>query len=443
MFAAYVGTFRKQEKGGGPDGLETSQVNNTVIRRPIKENHDMRLNTILCVCMVLTTAATTLATENAVVGIKECTIFGSETLKEEVTTLEAGSSVAVGKAKDGVVQVTMKDGKEGWTRQCYLCSSAEHTRRKKDNEVPLRVICIGAEKDGGTFMYGGTMPIRNGSFALEAGQAFWMDQSAKGQEFTVASHPLLGEPKLLFLYKADSTVAKLPIWLAEASGDASTSPTGPESRGTAPTPAAPGGSAKPSGSTTKTSVVADSDAPKATYSLTGYKTKGELGAKLAELDGNHKAAELLRNNAALRAAHARDQLAAADYIRRAIKLDKFAGIFGSSMAQMAWDIKMGSIFTTLVYTDENPLVLQTTRKLSSTDNVFKFRGMLVVLLAFRVATLEERLSPEWTMAYPRREEIELQMKFMQRIVLRNSNNEEFEIPAGSKPSFLSGNLFEL
>ena len=87
-----------------------------------------------------------------------------------------------------------------------------------DQEVPLRVICIGAGKDGRTFLYGGTMPIRNGSFSLEAGQSFWMDESAKGQKFIVASHPLLGDPEILFLYKENDTIAKLPIWRPGSSG---------------------------------------------------------------------------------------------------------------------------------------------------------------------------------------------------------------------------------
>jgi len=169
---------------------------------------------VLVTLVIVTAGATGLAADKAVVGIKQCDVFATEELTEKIVTLDAGTEVSVVKQKKATVQVTTQDGKQGWVRLCYLSSPTEYIRRKKDIEVPLRVLCIGAEKGGRTFFYGGTMPIINGNFALEAGQGFWMDESAKGQKFTVASHSIRGDPKVVFLYKADNSIAKLSIWQA-------------------------------------------------------------------------------------------------------------------------------------------------------------------------------------------------------------------------------------
>jgi hypothetical protein len=110
------------------------------------------------------------------------------------------------------MRVASAEGASGWVRRCCLCSAAESERRKAHQEVPLRLICIGAEEDGRTFLYGGALPIRMNRFVVEPGQAFWMDASAEGSTFTVASHPLVGDPEVLFLYKEGDSIAQLPIW---------------------------------------------------------------------------------------------------------------------------------------------------------------------------------------------------------------------------------------
>ena len=146
------------------------------------------------------------------IGIQECSMFATSELKEETATLRVGAEISVVEQGEWAVLVANAEGKEGWVRRCYLCTSSELDRRKNAEEVPARVICIGAEEDGRTFFYGGTMPISKGQFAVDVGQAFWMDQTARGKTFTVGSHPLRGDPDVLFLYRQDGTVAKLPIW---------------------------------------------------------------------------------------------------------------------------------------------------------------------------------------------------------------------------------------
>ena len=162
--------------------------------------------------------------DQPVVGIQKCGLFATRELDKETATLAGGTQVSVEEEQKWEVRVRTAGGKTGWVRRCCLCSASEYRRRKKSEEVPLRVICVGAEKDGRTFLYGGTMPIRNGGFVAEAGQAFWMDESARGKRFTVTSHPLTGDPQVLFLYKKGDSVAKLRIW--SNAGASSTRPAG-------------------------------------------------------------------------------------------------------------------------------------------------------------------------------------------------------------------------
>ena len=157
-----------------------------------------------------------------VVGIKECDLYSTQEMKQQVATLTNGTKVTLEKALPDALHVKTASGANGWVWRCALCSEEEYSRRKRNNEVPLRTICVGANKDGQTFLYGGTIPIRNNGFALEAGQAVWMDETAKGRTFTVASHPLVGNSKVLFLYKG-TTVAQLPIWQDSAAPPSSPS----------------------------------------------------------------------------------------------------------------------------------------------------------------------------------------------------------------------------
>jgi len=167
--------------------------------------------------VVLMLSASARAQEKTVVGVSECPSYASEHLEGESATLKAGTQVIIEKDLPWVLQIRTADGKKGWVRRCCLCPDTEFERRKNADEIPNLVICVGADK-GGTFLYGGSMPIRNNQFVAEDGQAFWMDESAKGKTFTVVSHPLIGDPAILFLYKKGHTIARLSFLARGASG---------------------------------------------------------------------------------------------------------------------------------------------------------------------------------------------------------------------------------
>ncbi len=150
--------------------------------------------------------------DKPVIGIQACNLFAAQNLKEEAGNLQAGVEVSVEEEQDWAVRVATADGKKGWVRRCCLCTTQEFQRRKRAGEVPTSMICIGADKDRGTYLYGGDLPIRMGKFAVDAGQAFWMDPTARGETFTVGSHHMQGDPSILFLYTKDDRMVNLHIW---------------------------------------------------------------------------------------------------------------------------------------------------------------------------------------------------------------------------------------
>lgn len=142
------------------------------------------------------------------VGVKKCDVFSGEEMTETSATLTAGAKVTVVKSLPDKVQVRTASGTNGWVRRCALCSQEEYSRRTTASEVPENLICVGSDK-GGMFMYGGSVPIRMNEFVFdEPGQGIWMDASAKGKDF----RGLRGDPSILFLYRKNRSVAKLPIW---------------------------------------------------------------------------------------------------------------------------------------------------------------------------------------------------------------------------------------
>jgi hypothetical protein len=146
----------------------------------------------------------------AVVGVKRCEVFSGSDLQGRVTDIKAGARVSLRGDQGGVVEINTSDGTKGWVRRCYLCSDAEYRRRKTRNEIPDMVTFVGAEPDGRMFTYG-RFNIRNNKVVILPGQALWMDVSATGKKFTAASHRLTGDPGVLFLYKQDRGIARLPI----------------------------------------------------------------------------------------------------------------------------------------------------------------------------------------------------------------------------------------
>lgn len=206
----------------------------------------MNVLSSLCVLSaILTVGSTGLALDAAVVGIKECDVFCSEELSEKIVTLEAGTEVSVVKYTNTVVQLTTPKGEQGWVRRCALCLPDEYVRRKKASEIPDRVFCVGAETNGSTFLYGGSLSIKNGRYCVESGQGVWLDESAKGREFHIAAHNIQGDPKVMFLYKPGADLAILSVWptapnRAEAPSAAASAPAGKPVREPAQTESARG-----------------------------------------------------------------------------------------------------------------------------------------------------------------------------------------------------------
>jgi hypothetical protein len=133
-------------------------------------------------------------------------------LSGDVVAVERGDSLTVlsGDADDAL-EVQTSDGKQGWVRRCWICSSAEFERRKATNQTPLNLICIGHE-DGDTFMYDGSLSIVDGQMSAQPGDAFWMDSTMIGQTFTFGDEAFEGDPSILLLIPESGPILRLETW---------------------------------------------------------------------------------------------------------------------------------------------------------------------------------------------------------------------------------------
>jgi hypothetical protein len=109
------------------------------------------------------------------------------------------------------LEVRSADGKQGWVRRCWICSSAEFERRKATNQTPLNLICIGHE-NGETFMYDGSLSIVDGQMSAQPGDAFWMDSTMIGQTFSFGDESFEGDPGILLLIPENGPILRLETW---------------------------------------------------------------------------------------------------------------------------------------------------------------------------------------------------------------------------------------
>lgn len=141
-----------------------------------------------------------------------------------------------------------------------------------------------------------------------------------------------------------------------------------------------------------------------TQSLLGYKTTGAMAARLAELDERPHIARLLRMNrgeseeAVLRDAFSGGDLSTrvAQYLERAVQLDAFVGVFSRHVKDLVWDAEEGALLATLVYTEDQPLVLESAEWIAGEKNAFMYHGTLRVLLSFKTAQDWKRREPAGT-----------------------------------------------
>lgn len=146
-----------------------------------------------------------------VVGVNNVSLYVDRSLTQEKRPLESGIQVTLVSEQDNLLQVRTQDGVTGWVRKCWMCSLSEMRRREASNEVPENVACIGAEGEK-RFLYGGRVRIQNNRPTVGAGDAFWLDTTMKGKEYSIGTKSIIGDPSVLVLYKSSGTLVQLPIW---------------------------------------------------------------------------------------------------------------------------------------------------------------------------------------------------------------------------------------
>lgn len=176
-----------------------------------------KLHSIVIALLVAATSSCTKSQkadgEKAVVGYSaSANLYEDAQLTKELSTLELGTDVVVLTTQDDdVVSVRTAKGQQGWLRRCWLCSPAELNRRKTADEVPKNICCIKTEGDR-KLLYGGALSIQDGAPAVMEGDAFWLDPTMKGKEFSIGGAKIVGDPSVLVLYKGHDKMATLKIW---------------------------------------------------------------------------------------------------------------------------------------------------------------------------------------------------------------------------------------
>lgn len=146
-----------------------------------------------------------------VVGVEGVSLYGDEDLSEEKAPLAPGIELAIVAEKGDNLEINTTSGAQGWVRRCWVCSLKEFHRRESDGHIPTKVVCIKSE-DGRTLMYGGSLSIENGDIVMKPGDAFWMDPTMNGTEFTFGSQEVMGDPNVLLLTPESGDMIRLQIW---------------------------------------------------------------------------------------------------------------------------------------------------------------------------------------------------------------------------------------
>jgi len=146
-----------------------------------------------------------------VVGVEGVSLYGDEDLSEEKAPLAPGIELVIVAEKGDKLEVKTTSGEQGWVRRCCLCSRKEFDRRESEDQIPTKVVCI-KSKDGQTLMYGGSLSIENGQIVMKPGDAFWMDPTMEGTEFTFGSEEGTGDPGVLLLTPESGDMIRMKIW---------------------------------------------------------------------------------------------------------------------------------------------------------------------------------------------------------------------------------------
>jgi hypothetical protein len=124
--------------------------------------------------------------------------------------LPAGTRLTV-LAEDGhSLDVRSADGREGRLPRWGVCTLKEWERRVARGQVPEMVGVI-VHENGSLFLRG-EFRIREGNWAFEQGQAFWLGPTMLGQEVALGGRKVGGDPYVLYYADANGRCVRLPVW---------------------------------------------------------------------------------------------------------------------------------------------------------------------------------------------------------------------------------------
>lgn len=161
----------------------------------------------------------------SVVGIESWPLFQDDALHKEKANLPGGTEVSVVRSSnDGIdVQVRTAGGESGFVHRFALCAPSEFQRRKAHGEIPHSIVKVVYE-NGGFCVTPVTgyvdISIGGGAPRVQAGQAYWIDNSTQGKTFHIASTEV--QANHLYLVRADGSVTELPIWSEAIPGTTTT-----------------------------------------------------------------------------------------------------------------------------------------------------------------------------------------------------------------------------
>ena len=145
----------------------------------------------------------------AVVGVKGPVRLASDEASAGAEgTLEEGTQVSVVEVMDLSLRIRTASGQLGTVPRHLMCSQPEYERRRTGGLVPQNVICIA----NGGVLYGGSLSIQNGRPTALPGDAFWLDTTMQGQEFTIGSQKVVGDPAVLLLMMEGGKLERLQVY---------------------------------------------------------------------------------------------------------------------------------------------------------------------------------------------------------------------------------------
>ena len=126
----------------------------------------------------------------AVVGVEECRLCGTEKMEKCDQKYSAGTRLTVVAQTEDLLKVKAEGGIEYWAKRIWLCTEKELATRQSQRQVPIGITIIG-KQDGQDTIHG-DIYFSNGQPALKVGSALWYDQRFREaeKETTIDGHTL-------------------------------------------------------------------------------------------------------------------------------------------------------------------------------------------------------------------------------------------------------------